>query len=93
MVMVAFVVKRGVVPIRVIVGVGVVLLPACILVMRERHALSARDRGQALDRNGQGQQEHGKKAEETFRHRGHCNASCFERDPRQGFRPAYSRPV
>ena len=60
--------RRGVVPIRVIVGVSVVFLPAGILVMRERHALSARDCGQALDRNGQGQQQHGKKAEERLRH-------------------------
>ena len=93
MVIVAFVMNGDVVPIRVIVGVRVVFLPASILVMRERHALSARDCGEALHRNGQGQQEHGKKAEETFRHGGHCNASCFEPDPRQGFRPAYLRPV
>ena len=68
MVIVAFVMNGDVVPIRVIVGVSVVFLPAGILVMRERHALSARDRGQALDRNGQGQQQHGNKPEERLRH-------------------------
>ena len=68
MVIVAFVVKGGVVPICVIVGV--VCLPASILVMRERHALSARDRGHALDRNGQGQQQYGGEPQERLRHQG-----------------------
>ena len=61
-------VRGRVVPISAIV-VSVVFLPGAVLVMRERHALRPRDRGHALDRNGQGQQEHSKKAEETFRHR------------------------
>lgn len=68
MVIAAFVVRGGVVPIGVIVGV--VCLPACILVMRERHALSARDRGQALDRNGQGQQQYSGEPPERVRHQG-----------------------
>jgi hypothetical protein len=74
MVIAAFVVKDGVVPVRVIVRVGVAFLPDSILLMRERHALSARDRGQALERNGQGQEQHSNKPEERFRHHGHCNA-------------------
>jgi len=65
---IAFFVSGGVVPIGVIVDVSVVFLPASILVMRERHALSARDRGHALDRNGQGQQQHSNKPEERLRH-------------------------
>jgi len=68
MVIVAFVVNGDVVPIRVIVGVSVVFLPASIIMLRERHALSARDRGEALDRNDQGQQQHGSKPEERLRH-------------------------
>ena len=68
MVMAAFVVKRGLVPVGAVVGVGVVFLPVAILVMRERHALRARDCGHALERNGQGQQQHSKKAEEGLRH-------------------------
>jgi len=61
-------VRSGVVPIGAIV-VRVVFLPSAVLVMRERHALRPGDCGHALDRNGQGQQKHGKKAAETFRHR------------------------
>lgn len=68
MVIAAFVVRGGVVPIGVIVGVSMVFLPASVLVMRERHALSARDCGHGLDRNGQGQQQHGKKPEERPGH-------------------------
>jgi hypothetical protein len=68
MAIVAFVMHGDVVLIRVIVGVSMVFLPAGVLVMRERHALSARDRGQALDREGQGQQQHGSKPEERPRH-------------------------
>ena len=59
----------GVVPIGAVVCIGVVFLRSVVLVMRERHALSPRDRGHALDRNGQGQQQHSKNAEQTFRHR------------------------
>jgi hypothetical protein len=68
MVIVAFVMNGDVVPIRVIVGVRVVFLPASILVMRERHALSARDCGEALHRNGQGQQQYSNNPEERLRH-------------------------
>jgi hypothetical protein len=70
MIIVAFVVKAGVVvvPIGVIVGVGMGLLRDAIVVMRERHALSAGDRGQALDRNSQGQQQHSNKPEKRPRH-------------------------
>lgn len=74
MVIAAFVLSGGVVPIGVIVGMSVVFLPGPVLVMRERHALSARDRGHALDRNGQGQQQHGNKPEERLRHQRDCNA-------------------
>jgi hypothetical protein len=65
MVIVAFVMNGDVVPIRVIVGVSV---PDSIFMMGERHALSARDRRQALDRNGQGQQQHGNEPEKRLRH-------------------------
>ena len=68
MVIVAFVMNGDVVPIRVIVGVSMVFLPASILVMRERHALSARDCGEALHRNGQGQQQYSNNPEERLRH-------------------------
>ena len=61
-------VGSGVVPVGAIV-VNVVFLPGAVLMMRERHALSPHDGGHALDGNGQGQQKHSKKAEETFRHR------------------------
>ena len=68
MVIVAFVMNGDVVPIRVIVGVSVAFLPDSIFMMGERHALSARDRRQALDRNGQGQQQHGNEPEKRLRH-------------------------
>ena len=58
----------GVVPIGA-VAVSVVFLPGAVLMMGERHALRPADACHALDRNGQGQQQHGKKSEETFRHR------------------------
>jgi hypothetical protein len=61
-------VRSGVVPIGAII-VRVVFLPGAVLVMCERHALSPGDRGHALHRNGQRQQEHSKKAEKTVRHR------------------------
>ena len=60
--------RGGVVPIGAF-AVNVVFLSSAVLVMRERHALRPSDCGQALDRNGQGQQQHGKKAEERSRHR------------------------
>ena len=56
--------SRALVFVRVIVLAGGVLL-----VMPERHALPRRDRGHPLDRDNQGQQQHGKKAEESSRHR------------------------
>jgi hypothetical protein len=68
MVIATFVVRGGVVPISVSVDVSVVFLPAPILVMRERHALSAHDRSHALDRNGKGQQQHSNKPEQRLRH-------------------------
>jgi hypothetical protein len=49
-------------------AVSVVFLPGALLVM-QRHALSPGDRGRALDRNGQREQQHSDKAAETFRHR------------------------
>lgn len=49
--------------------VGVVLVAGAVLVMPESHALTLRDRGHALDRDGQGQQQHSKKAKESSRHR------------------------
>ena len=78
-------VRSDIVPIGAVV-VRVVFLPSAVLVMRERHALRPGDGGHALDGNGQGQQEHRNKAEETFRHRRALYASRFEADPRQGFR-------
>ena len=68
MVIAAFVVSGGVVLIGVTVGVSVVFLPGAILVMRERHALGARDCRHTLDRNGQGQQQHSNKPGERLRH-------------------------
>jgi hypothetical protein len=68
MVIAAFVVSRGIVPVGVIVGMSVVFLPASVFVMRERHALRASDCRHALHRNGQGQQQHSNKAEERLRH-------------------------
>ena len=60
--------RGGVVPIGA-VAVSVVFLPAAVLMMGERHALRPADACHALDRNGQGQQQHGKKSEQAFRHR------------------------
>jgi hypothetical protein len=70
MIIVAFVVKAGVVvvPIGVIVGVSMGLLRDAIVVMRERHALGASDSRHALDRYGQGQQQHSNKPEERLSH-------------------------
>jgi hypothetical protein len=53
-------------------GVVIVLmvrLSGPILMMTECQALPRRDRRHALDRDGEGQQKHGKKSEESFRHR------------------------
>ena len=61
-------VRGGIVPFRGIVGMSVVFLPASVLVMRKRHALSASDCRHALHRNGQGQQQHSEKAGERLRH-------------------------
>jgi hypothetical protein len=61
-------VRGGLVPIGVIVGMSVVFVPAGVLVMRKRHALGASNCRHALHRNGQGQQQHSKKAEERLRH-------------------------
>ena len=47
----------------------VMLLVFAVLVMPERHALRLGDRGDALHRDGHGQQQDRKKAEETSRHR------------------------
>jgi hypothetical protein len=62
-------VRGGRVPVGVIMGVSVVFLPVAAIVMRERHALAASDCRHALHRNGQGQQQHSKKAEERLSHR------------------------
>ena len=56
MVIAAVVVRGGLVRIGVIVGMTVVFLPAAVAVMRERHALGARDCRHTLNWNGQGQQ-------------------------------------
>jgi hypothetical protein len=61
-------VRTGLLPVAVIVDVGVIFLPAGVLVMRKRHALRASDCRHALDRDGHGQQQHSKKAEERLRH-------------------------
>ncbi len=55
---------------RTIVSVGVIPLGLAIVMVPERHALSGGDRGHALNRDGQGQQQDGNKAEESFRHLG-----------------------
>ncbi len=68
MVIAAFIVSDGIVPIGVVVGMSVVFVPAGVLVMRKRHALRASDCRHALHRNGQDQQQHSKKAEERLRH-------------------------
>jgi hypothetical protein len=69
MVVAAFIVTDGIVPIGAIVGMmSVVFLAAAVLMMGERHALRACDCRHALDRNGQGQQQHSQKAEDRFRH-------------------------
>jgi len=68
MIMAALVVMSGVVPVSVIVGMRVAFLATAVLVVRERHALGAGDRGKGLDRNGQYQQQHSKKPEERLRH-------------------------
>ena len=68
MVIAAFIVSGGIVPIGVIVGMSLVFVPDAVLVMRERHALRASDCRHALHRNGEGQQQHSKKAEERLRH-------------------------
>jgi len=64
----AFVVRGGVVRIGAIVRVRVAFLPAAVLMMRKRHALGACNCGHALDRNGQGQHQHSKDADEGLRH-------------------------
>lgn len=61
-------VRGGIVPVGVIVGMSVVFMPAGVLVMGKRQALAASDCRHALHRNGQGQQQHGEKAEERLRH-------------------------
>ena len=68
MVVAVLVVSSGVVPVGVIMRMRVVFVPAAVIVMRERHALSASDRRKPLHRDGQGQQQHGKKAEERLTH-------------------------
>ena len=68
MIMAAFVVMSGVVPVGVTVGMRVAFLATAVLVVRERHALSAGDRGKGLDRNDHAQQQHSKKPEERLRH-------------------------
>jgi hypothetical protein len=50
--------------------VRVVVMAGSILVMPERHALARRNSRQALDRNGQSQQQYSNKPEEGFRHLG-----------------------
>jgi hypothetical protein len=58
-----------IVAIRLGLLVRVVALTGAVLVVRGSHALRCRNRGQPLDRDGQGQQEHGKKAEKNSSHR------------------------
>lgn len=52
-----------------IVLMRVILLASAFLMVPGGHALPRRDSSHALDRDGQGQQKHGKNAEEPFRHR------------------------
>jgi hypothetical protein len=70
MVVAAFVVRGGIVPVGVRVGMSVVFVPAAVVMMREGHALGASDCRHALDRNGQGQQQHGNKPERLRHQRG-----------------------
>jgi hypothetical protein len=49
--------------------VRVAVLAGAILVMPCSHALRCRNRSHPLNGDGQGQQEHSKKSEKTFRHR------------------------
>ena len=58
-----------VVPVRAVVRERLNLVARAFLVMPESHALPRRDRGQSLDRYGQGQQQHRKKSAESLRHR------------------------
>jgi hypothetical protein len=52
-----------------IMRMTLVLVLVAVLVMPERHALRLGDRGDGLRRDGHGQQQDRKKAEETSRHR------------------------
>lgn len=49
--------------------VRVAVLESAMLMMSRSHALRCHHRGHPLDRDGQGQQHHGKKAEENSSHR------------------------
>ena len=62
--------SRLIVAIRFGLVVRVVVLTSTILVMPHRHALRCGDRRHPLQGDGDGQQQHGKKAEESFRHLG-----------------------
>lgn len=57
------------VPAGAIVGVVVILLAGAVVMVRQRHALPGRDRGGAMHSNGHAEREHGKKAEESSKHR------------------------
>lgn len=75
----------SVVAFRAIMLMPVILLAPAILVVPDGHALRGRHSGHALDRNGQGQQGHGKNAEKVSRHRWKLYASLFEGDSRRKF--------
>lgn len=61
--------RRLLVPIRFGLVVRVVVLTRAILVMPRNHALRCGNRRHPLHRDGDGQQQQGKKAEESLRHR------------------------
>lgn len=62
-------VSAMVIPAGAVVGVLVILLAGPVVMVRQRHALPRRDRGGAMHSNGHAEREHGKKAEETSKHR------------------------
>ena len=78
-----------------IAGIVIVVRPGrAILVVTKCHALLRRDRGHALDRDGEGQQKERKNSEQSFRHRRAFYVNCLERGPPRGFpRTAHFSPM
>jgi hypothetical protein len=61
--------RMGVVVMVIRAIVHVAVITPRTVVMPERHALAGRNSRQTLNRNGQSQQQDGKKAQESSRHR------------------------